>query len=247
MATDPERLAFLRAIAAAPDDNTPRLAYADWLDENASTDADRARAEFIRLACKHSTKARITKDEQVWLAAHWQRMFPTVAALFADLGGKPDGVQWSGRNLKLWAASRKRSGPAVALSLELEVWRGFVRRIIYSAGFDSAAGAAAADEPLARHELFPDLLPYPRPLARGRFRVGVAPVECFGQLVWDRIAGHAAVSTTTRGEVKMFDAPESGPMTRVELHRTALEAISQAMTAHARTLAGWPEDLPTLA
>ncbi len=36
--------AFLRAIAAAPDDTAPRLVYADWLDER-----DDPRAEFIRL------------------------------------------------------------------------------------------------------------------------------------------------------------------------------------------------------
>jgi uncharacterized protein (TIGR02996 family) len=246
MATDPERLAFLRAIGTAPDENTPRLAYADWLDEHGSTDADRARAEFLRIACKHSTKARITKDEQVWLAAHWKRMLPTVAALFVEAGGKPDGIRWSGRNLKLVVIGRKRSGPP-GFVLELEVWRGFVRRVVHHEGFGSAAGAVAADEPLTRHELFPELLPYPRPLSGGRFRVGVAPAECFGQLVWDRIAGHATVSTTSRGEVKMFDAPEAGPLTRVELHRTALDAISRAMTAHARTAAGWPDDLPTLA
>src|SRR5213082_997433 len=45
MAPHPDRLALLRAIAAAPDDDTPRLVYADWLDERGTTDADRARAE----------------------------------------------------------------------------------------------------------------------------------------------------------------------------------------------------------
>lgn len=245
MTPDPERLAFLRAIAAAPDDNTPRVVYADWLDDHASTDADRARAEFLRIACKVANKARITKDEQVWLAVNWNRLLPTVAALFAELGGRPDEATWHGRNLVLWAAGRKRGGPS-PLMLELEVWRGFVRRVVYHLGFDAAAGAVAADEPLARHELFPELLPYPRPLAGGRFRVGVAPAECFGPEVWGRIAGHATVSTTSRGEVKMFDAAAAGPMTRVELHRTALDAISKAMTAHARTAAGWPDDLPTL-
>ena len=39
--------ALLAAILADPDDDTPRLAYADWLGE--SGDADRA--EFIRLQC----------------------------------------------------------------------------------------------------------------------------------------------------------------------------------------------------
>ena len=43
--------ALLRAIEANPDEDTPRLAYADWLDERATTDLDRARAELIRVQC----------------------------------------------------------------------------------------------------------------------------------------------------------------------------------------------------
>jgi uncharacterized protein (TIGR02996 family) len=42
---------FLRAICAAPDDDAPRLVYADWLDEHGHPD----RAEFIR---KHIAGAR---------------------------------------------------------------------------------------------------------------------------------------------------------------------------------------------
>lgn len=42
--TDDER-ALLAAIIAHPDDDTPRLVYADWLDEH----GDAARAEFIRV------------------------------------------------------------------------------------------------------------------------------------------------------------------------------------------------------
>jgi uncharacterized protein (TIGR02996 family) len=41
--------ALLAAIQAYPDEDTPRLMYADWLDELATTDAQRARAEFIRV------------------------------------------------------------------------------------------------------------------------------------------------------------------------------------------------------
>ena len=40
--------AFLQAILETPDDDTPRLIYADWLDEH----GDVARAEFIRLQCR---------------------------------------------------------------------------------------------------------------------------------------------------------------------------------------------------
>jgi uncharacterized protein (TIGR02996 family) len=50
--------AFFRAIEAEPDDDTPRLVYADWLDENAASDADRARAEFIRVQCARERETR---------------------------------------------------------------------------------------------------------------------------------------------------------------------------------------------
>lgn len=39
--------AFLAAVAADPDDDLPRLVFADWCEEN----GDPARAEFIRLQC----------------------------------------------------------------------------------------------------------------------------------------------------------------------------------------------------
>src|SRR5262245_2431631 len=39
--------AFLDAILDNPEDDAPRLIYADWLDEQ----GDSARAEFIRLQC----------------------------------------------------------------------------------------------------------------------------------------------------------------------------------------------------
>jgi uncharacterized protein (TIGR02996 family) len=42
-----EREALLAAICANPDDDTPRLVYADWLQENGDPD----RAEFIRHEC----------------------------------------------------------------------------------------------------------------------------------------------------------------------------------------------------
>ncbi|HYH63186.1 MAG TPA: TIGR02996 domain-containing protein [Urbifossiella sp.] len=45
------REALMRAIRDNPDDDTPRLVYADWLDDHARGPADRARARFIRLQC----------------------------------------------------------------------------------------------------------------------------------------------------------------------------------------------------
>jgi len=40
--------ALLDAIRAAPDDDAPRLVYADWLDEHGQPE----RAEFIRVQCE---------------------------------------------------------------------------------------------------------------------------------------------------------------------------------------------------
>src|SRR3954452_928314 len=51
-----DRAAFLAAIAAAPDDDLPRLIFADWLDEHGDPD----RAEFIRTQIE---AARLGRDD----------------------------------------------------------------------------------------------------------------------------------------------------------------------------------------
>lgn len=45
---------FLRAIRAAPADDTPRLVYADWLEEVGQAE----RAQFIRLQCEYAPLPR---------------------------------------------------------------------------------------------------------------------------------------------------------------------------------------------
>jgi uncharacterized protein (TIGR02996 family) len=44
--------ALLNAIRDNSEEDTPRLMYADWLDEHATNDTQRARAEFIRVSCE---------------------------------------------------------------------------------------------------------------------------------------------------------------------------------------------------
>jgi uncharacterized protein (TIGR02996 family) len=46
-----EEIVFIRAILAAPGDHTPRLVYADWLDERGESDAG-FRAEYLRTECQ---------------------------------------------------------------------------------------------------------------------------------------------------------------------------------------------------
>jgi uncharacterized protein (TIGR02996 family) len=40
---------LLDGIKASPEDDAPRLVLADWLEENAVTEADHARAEHVRV------------------------------------------------------------------------------------------------------------------------------------------------------------------------------------------------------
>ncbi len=53
-----DRDALLAAIRANPEEDTPRLMFADWLDEQGDA-ASRTRAEFIRLQCE---QARLADD-----------------------------------------------------------------------------------------------------------------------------------------------------------------------------------------
>src|SRR4051812_5415321 len=60
---------FLRAIFDAPDDDTPRLVYPDFLDENGQPE----RAELIRVQCElarlPSGAAELTRRERELLVA----------------------------------------------------------------------------------------------------------------------------------------------------------------------------------
>lgn len=76
--------AFLRAIADAPDDEAPRLVYADWLDEHGQPD----RAEYLRLLCCGEESATLERLREVaptldsaW-AARVSPAFPRVNPMY---------------------------------------------------------------------------------------------------------------------------------------------------------------------
>jgi uncharacterized protein (TIGR02996 family) len=81
---------FLRAICARPDDDTPRLVYADWLDENGDPD----RAEFIRLSVEFGNgSATAPSDNPRWwrmralfklYEAVWKKELPGPADVLWD-------------------------------------------------------------------------------------------------------------------------------------------------------------------
>jgi uncharacterized protein (TIGR02996 family) len=55
---------FLAAIIESPDDDSPRLIYADWLEDHGQPD----RAEFIRVAC---TLEKLGEDDPRRTCTGW--------------------------------------------------------------------------------------------------------------------------------------------------------------------------------
>ena len=71
---------FITAMAADPDDDTPRLVFADWLDEHGQHD----RAEFIHLQCRPDRdNPVVSRRAEELLKAHraeWEAPFAAIGA-----------------------------------------------------------------------------------------------------------------------------------------------------------------------
>jgi uncharacterized protein (TIGR02996 family) len=83
--------AFLEYIVANPDEDTPRLAYADWLEENGRAE----RAELIRVQCERARlpawdadQVRLRLREQALLKQHSEEWLAEMPAV--------EGARWEG-------------------------------------------------------------------------------------------------------------------------------------------------------
>lgn len=116
-----EEDALIAAIKAAPNDDLPRLVYADWLDERGA-EGDAERAEFIRLhiAC-HGKLILMTTEEGERIVATLQRL------IHDDCVGLP--LNWLGfardalENRDLLRPGQHRAGNIAGFS------RGFVEAV----------------------------------------------------------------------------------------------------------------------
>jgi uncharacterized protein (TIGR02996 family) len=119
-----DRDAFLRAICEAPDDDTPRLVFADWLDEH----GEAKRAEFIRVSCE------LEQAEE--FGPRWRALRDRSQRLL-----DPNRAKWSNE-----LADRKL--------LNIEFRRGFVNEVtIYSKRFIADAAKLMALAPIQRLKL----------------------------------------------------------------------------------------------
>jgi uncharacterized protein (TIGR02996 family) len=178
--------ALLAAIRAMPEEDTPRLAYADWLDEHRRSDQHEARAEFIRLGCRKAYKVQ-PRAVGAWLDANWQRLFPHALsarlpddALPAGRPGRPaaflDHPIRTGRRVDYLLPWRKTRFTVYAERLVVELWRGFATR--FYAGsvrqFYFWAGLLAADDPLVVPYWLAPPMRVGRPLIDGAIRLAVS-------------------------------------------------------------------------
>lgn len=247
-----QRLALLSAILANPDDDLPRLVFADWLEENGTTDADEARVEFIRLGCKSKAKLKISAAETKWLDAHWQRLLGTTLAATHPKTRRQT-TSREGRFVRVQFRWQDEERVGVA-ELVFEYVRGFARRVEYHQGhtYRRFWQAAATDEPLAYHR--PEL----RPAFDGDRMTGwwsrLLP-SMWGEEVFDRTSGWGPHSN--EGE-KVFYPAMKAPPEREGFHPLAAKdegdlgpcnhrqraAVATAMTAIAREFVGLTSPAP---
>src|SRR5436305_698754 len=143
----PSNPALLAAVLEAPDDDAPRLVYADWLDEH----GDPGRGEYIR---DQVERTRLPEDGPRWkalkargvelLGAHreaWRKELPAWAGSYCDYErGFPAAARLTAREFLKKAAGLFRRAP--------------IRRVELRVLVDSLAGPLAASPLLEKVATF---------------------------------------------------------------------------------------------
>jgi uncharacterized protein (TIGR02996 family) len=120
---------FLQAIIADPEDDAPRLVYADWLDEHGDT----ARAEFIRTQCERARLPRnderswpLEQREQALLKEHeqaWAAPLPGLAEFWQFRRGFVEWMQIEGEKFLPCAEELFAAFPLRSLQLIIVGWQ----------------------------------------------------------------------------------------------------------------------------
>ncbi len=245
------RLALLSAILANPDDDLPRLVFADWLEEHGTTDADAARVEFIRLGCKSKAKSRISVAEGMWLDRNWKRLLRRTRARRPKGTTRIEHVR-RGRMFQVqFFYIIGSSADHYLRSLEFEFVRGFARRVRIEGAYEELWRAVSTDEPIALQ--CPGVLTNQHHRISGHLAYVTLDPERWGGEVYSRVEGYDEET----GNLKVFrDVPKPDAV-RVKMNPVALQmvgglddplrrefvAVATAMTAIAREYVGLDSSL----
>jgi uncharacterized protein (TIGR02996 family) len=121
-----EYMDFLRAVVEHPDEDTPRLMLADWLDENPHAWPNgRATAEFIRASCVVATGTRRAMPLRAyrWLEENWRRLVPTLAGSVPITGVHAH--RRRGRQIRCRVRMGTTRDTVYHASVTLDFWKGF--------------------------------------------------------------------------------------------------------------------------
>jgi uncharacterized protein (TIGR02996 family) len=126
-----QRDALLAAIRETPEDDGPRLVYADWLEEHGD-EHDRARAEFIRVQCELARGAPRDRQRELqvreralqkghqaaWLGPLWSPAGETRVAFHRGLATlEMDATKFLARSFQEQAPEHFRQAGVVGLTL----------------------------------------------------------------------------------------------------------------------------------
>ncbi len=110
-----DEAALIRVICDQPGEDTPRLAYADWLEEHSAAESDRDRAEFIRVQVAEAAKGGYHPNGRSWTRREhelskrhrltWEAELPTYTGVFVSTGNEYVGSYERGFPYRVYAKS----------------------------------------------------------------------------------------------------------------------------------------------
>ena len=139
-----DEVALFEGIRLDPDDDAPRLVYADWLDEHAQAD----QAELIRVQCELARGP--ADDRRRHLEDRQRLLLPSAVMAVADRAGPAGAMVWFARGLpeRVWV------GPSASLGQELsDLLRGLPVVDLSLEFVDDLAGVGALLGPAGRARL----------------------------------------------------------------------------------------------
>lgn len=95
-----ESLGLLRGVCETPDDDTPRLAYADWLDEHEQPEP----AEFVRVQCEKERLRSVAGGNH---EDHPRAEENCVLCAKATALGRREEALWTAENARAWGLGEK--------------------------------------------------------------------------------------------------------------------------------------------
>lgn len=226
-----DRAALVAACLAAPQDNTPRLVYADWLEEYGDTERDAAVRDWIRMSCSKVRRGPTRmRGEPAWIHKHLRVLWP---GLYTSSGKVTLATQ-----KVLFRVRIPNTG--VCSIVTLETSRGVTSgAVVPPSRAWYTAPLCATDEPLApvRFTHVPGQAVLARWVSNARFVfVYKQWFSAYGlSEVFDLVEG-GELGETEGIPVKMFGYSVFGDSTR----HVAVNAVNTALTRWARTVAGVP-------